>query len=818
MENKEKTARLKVGTFRIKILLLIIAVILVSFSLIEFSLLKPSSSLLINIIMALFSIAAIVYAFLTTQNYLRDMSKVYNAVKEMRLGHTGVRCGIKSKNEIGMMAAEFDALFDYIQNVLIGTVKNIAAGNVDNIDIEIKDEHDDISPALNNTASIIRSLSHDLRHMIEAANNGNLQKRCDTSKYSGSWKILTDDMNGLLDSISTPLDEIMTVLGLFAVNDFTHLIKGKYTGSFVQLGENINIVRNNMLQIQGAIVRVAQGNTSRLEAFGNIGKKSENDYMIPSVIKLMETVQALISEVTHLTEECSKGNIREARGDASKFQGGFMDIITGFNNTLDAVVEPISEAASVLSAISLNDLTVALPEDKFNGDFEVLLTAVNGVRARLETLQDIAIAVSNGDISELDKFKSLGKRSVNDRLVPAFVKMMESIKALITETTAFAKAAEDGDLSYSSKAEGLEGEYALIVRSFNNAFASMSVPLRELSEVMAETAAGSLHSFVQGEYKGNYKILSDDFNNTVKIIGKYSSQVAYILTEFSKGNLDLKNAEGYLGDWVDIQNALNSIIDTMNELLCNIYTASEQVASGSKQVSQGSQNLSQGAAEQASSIEQLTASISDISSQTRNNAESAVEANKLAILTKENASLGNKQMQELLISINAINESSDNISKIIKVIDEIAFQTNILSLNAAVEAARAGEFGKGFAVVADEVRSLAARSAKASKSTAELIENSVKNIESGTAIANETAAALSKIVKNVDKVTAIVANISIASVEQANGISQIDRGIEVVSNVVQTNSATAEESAAASEELSSQAEYLKEMILRFTLR
>lgn len=267
-----------------------------------------------------------------------------------------------------------------------------------------------------------------------------------------------------------------------------------------------------------------------------------------------------------------------------------------------------------------------------------------------------------------------------------------------------------------------------------------------------------------------------------------------------------------------LASSFNEVSDNLNEIMSNIQEASEQVASGSRQVSESSMSLSQGATEQASSIEQLTASIEEIAAQTRLNAQNANQANELADLTKVSAIQGNDQMKSMLKSMDEINEASNNISKIIKVIDEIAFQTNILALNAAVEAARAGQHGKGFAVVAEEVRNLAARSANAAKETTTLIEGSIHKVAGGTKIANETASALAQIVESIEKVSDLVGNIAVASNEQATGVEQVNQGVSQIASVVQTTSATSEETAAASEELSSQAEMLKEQVSKFKLR
>ncbi|MGB7604990.1 MAG: methyl-accepting chemotaxis protein [Lutisporaceae bacterium] len=302
-----------------------------------------------------------------------------------------------------------------------------------------------------------------------------------------------------------------------------------------------------------------------------------------------------------------------------------------------------------------------------------------------------------------------------------------------------------------------------------------------------------------------------------KTISKPVRKLVVVAEKVAAGDLNVEVEITSKDEIGTLSGAFKKMIDNLNEVMTNINTASEQVASGSKQVSDSSMALSQGATEQASSVEQLTASLEEIASQTRHNADNANQANTLAETAKTNATQGNSQMKDMLKAMDEINDSSSNISKIIKVIDEIAFQTNILALNAAVEAARAGQHGKGFAVVAEEVRNLAARSANAAKETTAMIEGSIKKVEGGTKIANQTADALNKIVEGVTKVANLVGDIAVASNEQALGIEQINQGILQVSEVVQTNSATSEESASASEELSSQAELLKEQVARFKL-
>ena len=340
---------------------------------------------------------------------------------------------------------------------------------------------------------------------------------------------------------------------------------------------------------------------------------------------------------------------------------------------------------------------------------------------------------------------------------------------------------------------------------------AITVPMDMISEVAEKLAVGDVEVECKKIRNDEFGLLMDDMAALISAT-KDQAKVAHSI---STGDLTVKVKP--CGEKDIVGNALYKLVEDNNSILSDIKEATLQVTTGAQQVATASQTLAQGSTEQASALEQVTASMAEISERTKTNAAEASEADELVSSVKSMAIEGNQQMDDMITAMNDINESSETISKIIKVIDDIAFQTNILALNAAVEAARAGVHGKGFAVVAEEVRNLAAKSASAASETAEMIEDSIRKVNNGTKLAEETAKSLDKIVTSINKVATLVSDISVASNNQATAVTQIDQALGQVANVVQTNSATSEECAAASEELSSQAATLRSLVGIFKL-
>ena len=345
-------------------------------------------------------------------------------------------------------------------------------------------------------------------------------------------------------------------------------------------------------------------------------------------------------------------------------------------------------------------------------------------------------------------------------------------------------------------------------------------PIFEIEQAASRMAQGDLDIDISYTSRDELGDLSARVRELIRKLQAIIEDENQFLAKMASGDFTIDSAcsEEYTGGFRPLLDSFRTISEKLNDTLLQISDSSEQVASGSEQVSSGSQALSQGATQQASSVEELAATVAEISNRVNQNAEHARKANAMADTVSDEMNASNQKMQDMIQAMNDISRCSDEIGKIIKTIEDIAFQTNILALNAAVEAARAGEAGKGFAVVADEVRNLASKSADASHSTASLIENSLRAVNSGTQIADETARSLMEAVEGVNAMHGIIGQISEASTTQADAISQISMGIEQISSVVQTNSATAQESAAASEELSGQSQLMKSLVGRFRLK
>lgn len=433
-------------------------------------------------------------------------------------------------------------------------------------------------------------------------------------------------------------------------------------------------------------------------------------------------------------------------------------------------------------------------------------------------LSAINMVVNEGKVTTVDSVSRVNGQEVLNTMVP--IKVGESGGRWVVSTSV--PRAEFNKEVYTSGFFGMMSAIlvTIIIWIMVNVVLRKRIlnPVFALEKAAAAMAGGDLSAKVSYHSEDELGNLAKSMTSMMTTLSAYITNISETLQSMSQGNMQIVVNMDYVGDFAPIKSAINEIVDSLNDTISQINEASDQVFGGSDQVSMGAQALSQGATEQASATEQLAATVGEISFKVAQSAKNALQVTEKAELAGVQVENSHQQMQSMIGAMTEIKEKSNEISKIIKTIEDIAFQTNILALNAAVEAARAGVAGKGFAVVADEVRNLAGKSAIAAQSTTELIEQSILAVQNGVKIADMTADGLDVMMAVSGDMMGLIEQMAQSSGEQATAIGQVSVGIDQISAVVQTNSATAEESAAASAELSSQASRLKNLVQKFRLK
>ena len=618
----------------------------------------------------------------------------------------------------------------------------------------------------------------------------------------------------------------------------------------------IKFIKKPLAEITDIARSVAGGN---FNVTIDVDSKDEIGVVANAFSETVLMFDHVVNDVDSLIKATNQGNLLK-RGDETKYQGSYKSLIHDVNTLADGLVDYFNAIPfpTVLLDLDYNLKFANTQAMKLvDSDEETMIgkkcydlldctvcktTDCPGQKAVQSGLREISSALKD------DLHLSVHNTPIKDNdgnarvMLELVVDQTEIIKAQKKAEDAYEKSKQQAELIHNQMQEAekqvqiqkemmqkSDQQAQIIQKQIELTKKQTDHQAKEVSELMLnieKLSQGDLSiSINEIPYDDDtrdiaeiYRGINKNLVKSVDVIKLYIAELSEHLKQMANKDFTGGITREYLGDFIDIKLSINHILKQFNEIFLDISQSSGEVESGATQVAQASQSLAQGASEQASSTEEISASITLVAEQTKENAISANKASVLSNKTKDDAKLSNDQMADMLRAMEAINDSSEKIASIIKVIDGIAFQTNILSLNAAVEAARAGVHGRGFAVVAEEVKILATRSAQAAKETTDLIEVSIHNVEEGNQMAKKTAESLNGIITDVMNVASTVETIAKASNDQATAINEINLGIEQISNVIQRNAAVSEESASISDEMSSQAGHLQDLITSFTLK
>lgn len=488
-------------------------------------------------------------------------------------------------------------------------------------------------------------------------------------------------------------------------------------------------------------------------------------------------------------------------------------VLTDDNQLVNELIDDDKEiAADVDKSVTILEGIVTGKDSEEIEHFREHIMELREVRLSLESM----LNQSNGE--EWEKAEKI----LRNQYMPISEKVRGDLRA-------FSDKIQDTLIIVTGKTQKLSGVGQVISILLAGIFIIISVimvrriirdimePLDEIENATKALAQGDFSVDVAYTSEDEFGQVCDSMRSSFKELKRIISEMSLLFSELSSGNFTVKPSMTFPGELMEIEISTSNLLEKLNIVFKDIKYSAEKVAGSAEQVSGASQELAEGATEQASSIQELSATFAEISEQVKNTAFNVNKAEELAKFAGNAVNKGQEEMQQMLISVEGIRETSDDISKVIKLIDDIASQTNLLSLNAAIESARAGEAGRGFAVVAEEVRKLAQQSSNAAKETAILIENSINAVERGSSLAKQTNDKLIEIANNVEKVVDVGSDISETAQSQSTSLQELQLGVDQIAVVVQNNSATSEEIAAASEELSGQANTLSSLVAQFKL-
>ena len=775
-------------------------------------------------------------------------------------------------------------------NVAAEYVDRISKGDIPpKINDSYNGDFNEIKNNLNQAIDAVTALVVDAGMLAKAASEGKLATRADASKHQGDFQKIVAGVNDTLDAVIGPLNVAAEYVDRISKGDIPPKINDSYNGDFNEIKNNLNqaidavtalVVDAGMLakaasegklatradasKHQGDFQKIVAGVNQTLDdvigplnvaaeyvdriSKGDIPPKINDSYngdfneIKNNLNQAIDAVTALVVDAGMLAKAASEGKLA-TRADASKHQGDFQKIVAGVNQTLDDVIGPLNVAAEYVDRISKGDIPPIIA-DTYNGDFNEIKNNLNNMVRMMSDLlaqTDILIqGAANGDLDKranADMFVGGWKQlvsGVNDTvinivnplrvtadyvdkvakgIIPPTItteykgeynvikgnlnNMVKMMNDLLAQTDVLINGAADGELDKRANADMFVGGWNQLVKGVNATVTNIVNPLMVTATYVDRISKGDMPPIITDVYKGQYNQIKNNLNNLVEATNGITENAKKV----SQGNLMVELKKRCEND--DLMGSLAAMVAKLKEVVMEVQSAADNVASGGQEMSATAQEMSQGATEQAASAEEVSSSMEQMASSIRQNTDNAMQTEKIAIKSAADAKEGGKAVIETVAAMKQIATK-------ISIIEEIARQTNLLALNAAIEAARAGEHGKGFAVVASEVRKLAERSQSAAGEISQLSTSSV-------AIAEQAGEMLTRMLPDIQKTAELVQEISASSKEQDTGAEQINKAIQQLDQVIQQNASSAEEMASTTEELSSQAEQLKATIAFFTL-
>jgi len=677
-------------------------------------------------------------------------------------------------------------------------MKKIAQGNLEDLEgykkIGRRSENDELLPAMITMMESLQSLVADTGALSKAAVEGKLVTRADTAKHQGEFRKVVQGVNDTLDAVIRPmnvaadyidqiskgvippkitdsysgdfntiknnlntcidglagLQESTEVAQRMAINDHTKNVSENYLGIFAKLAHGVNEAQQRIRNATSSMKKIAKGNLEDLEGYKKIGRRCENDELLPAMITMMESLQALAADTGVLSKAAVEGKLA-TRTDASKHQGDFRKIVQGVNDTLDAVIGPLNVAAAYVDQISKGVIPAKIT-DSYNGDFNTIKNNLNTCIAWFKELIAYITAMANGDMTAM-----MNKASQDDQIHEWLMLLKANLAAVVGDTDTLVKAAVEGKLSVRADAARHHGEYRRIVEGLNNTLEAVVTPL---------------------------------------------SVANACIEHISKGDLTGKITENYAGDYNALMSCINSLVDNLARFALEVQDAADQVATGSEQSSASAQTLSQGATEQASATEEASSSMEEMASNVKQNADNASQTEKIARQSSLDAEASGSAVKRAV-------QAMETIAQKITIVQEIARQTDLLALNAAVEAARAGEHGRGFAVVASEVRKLAERSQAAAAEIGTLSSETVKSAQQAGEMLTRLVPDIKRTAELVEEITAACREQDVGAAQINQAIQQLDQVTQQNATAAVEVSSTSEELTTQAEQLQRSVAFFK---------